>query len=92
MNINHGIDGHYAIPKHHPITCDNPAPWEIYQVQLEITFDRGIKVSIRGKNSVWFNAADCYIGDQNDMIEMAMILEHQRVLNSLHFQYDTNQS
>jgi hypothetical protein len=89
--IRHDIYGQYAIPKHHPITCANPAPWEIHEVKLISSFDEGIKVMIRNSESMWFNAANCYIGDHKDMLEMSRILQHRQAIESLYFQYNTNQ-
>lgn len=58
MNITQNeFTGMYAVPDH-PITYANPAPWLIEEVRLEIN---PIKIWIRGKNSMWFRADQCWI-------------------------------
>ena len=67
------LEGKYASPKTHPVTCANPAPWKIVQMKVEYGYDgleNMIKVFIRGEESMWFRADQCYILTQEDVQEM----------------------
>lgn len=82
------IKNHWAIPKHHPISSANPAPWKVEEVKLNTTFDKGIRVRIRGKDSMWFDASNCYLGDEEEMRDFMLTLEHKRLVQSLCFEYN----
>lgn len=59
------LEGLYASPTHHPVTCANPKPWLIEEVRIEIN---PIKVWIRNSESMWFRADQCRIGSKEDLI------------------------
>lgn len=67
MNITenqfNGLYGLYAVPTDHPFTCGNPAPWKIIEMRFEIN---PIKIWIRGENSMWFRADNCFIHTQRE--------------------------
>lgn len=81
----HNLDRFYAAPKDHPITTSNPAPWKIQEFKLEPTFDKGIKVMIRGEGSMWFNADKCFIGEELDLVDMLNLREHEELIERLSF-------
>lgn len=60
--------------------------WKIHEVRLETSFQNGIKVLIRGKNTCWFNADNCYISNKNDMDLMLESINHKNLIDSLYFQ------
>lgn len=67
--IKNELDGQYAIPKDHPVTTANPAPWAIKQVKIETTGLNAV-IYIRGDHSMWFRMENCYIGEREDMVMM----------------------
>jgi hypothetical protein len=60
--VSNAYEGKYAAPKRHPITCANPAPWLITEMELEID-----KVWIRNQESIWFRADQCFVGTYEDV-------------------------
>lgn len=50
--------GKYAVPCSHPRTCANDAPWLITEMKLE---SNPIKIWIRGDNTMWFRADQCFV-------------------------------
>lgn len=69
--IENDLVGKFAVPDH-PITCLNPAPWEIDEIKIRITVE-GVKLLIRNKDSMWFNANNCYIDTLQDCLEYMRI-------------------
>lgn len=56
--IENRLEGMYAVPDSHPLTCANPAPWKITQLKIELY---PLKLWIRGDGSMWFRADQCFI-------------------------------
>lgn len=58
------LEGLFAVPKNHPITCANPAPWKIEQIKIVRTPNR-VRCLIRNETkesgSMWFGADQCFI-------------------------------
>jgi hypothetical protein len=75
--VGHKLDGKWAAPKHHPITCANPAPWRIIAADID---HRG-RVMIRGEGSMWFPYCDCWVEDSKE--ELDDFIEIKRVADTL---------
>lgn len=56
--VSNGFVGLWAVPHNHPVTCANDAPWVIAEMKLE---SNPIKIWIRGQNTMWFRADQCFI-------------------------------
>ncbi len=61
------LEGQFARPHDHPITCANPAPWKIIEIKLECN---PLKVWIRGEGSIWFRADHCWLGEKDELEEI----------------------
>ncbi len=74
--IKNGFEGLYASPINHPVTCANPAPWLITEIKLEANawvmheLKTMHKIWIRGEDSMWFRADQCYIGIKEELEEV----------------------
>lgn len=70
IKIENKLEGKYAVPENHPVTCLNEAPWQITEMRIEQDSDENnkqfVKVWIRGEKSVWFVANQCFISDKDD--------------------------
>lgn len=69
--IENDLEGMFAVPLEHPITCLNPAPWKITEMRIKREYDTYtkdiiLKIRIRGKESCWFRADQCWIGSKED--------------------------
>lgn len=67
------LEGKYASPKDHPVTCANPSPWKIIQMRIEQGYDRDAgtsiwKIWIRGEESMWFRADQCWIDTKEQLL------------------------
>ena len=49
------LEGKWFAPKRHPVTCGNPAPWQIEFVKIE---EAG-RVLLRCEGSMWFSLENC---------------------------------
>ena len=59
MNIvSNNFEGLWAVPEDHPRTCANDAPWQIHEMKLEVN---PMKIWIRGENTIWFRADQCFV-------------------------------
>lgn len=51
--VSNELEGKYACPKDHPVTCLNPAPWKITEMKIVYDYDSASgmmwKVLIRGE-------------------------------------------
>ncbi len=75
--LRNDFEGCYAAPKEHPITCLNPAPWKIIEMKIEKNWEMGVKVFIRGEESMWFRADQCFI--DKDIEEVKMYMEMHNI-------------
>jgi hypothetical protein len=82
------LENKYAVPNH-PLTCSNPAPWKIVEVKIDQAFSSDYNIYIRGEGSMWFNLANCFVGDENEAHIVVEGQERRRLLASLSFQLDT---
>jgi hypothetical protein len=70
--VKNELDGMYALPRNHPVTCLNPAPWRIDEVKICKVFSRMKtiwKIYIRNEKSCWFGANKCIIGSKDELEE-----------------------
>lgn len=70
--VSNQLEGMYAVPMDHPVTCGNPSPWKIAEIRIDV---RGMEVTvlIRGDESMWFHADNCVISalpDCQDYVEL----------------------
>jgi hypothetical protein len=66
MNIvENKFEGLWAVPTGHPRTCANDAPWLILEMKLEAI---PIKILIRGANTMWFRADQCFIHTKEECL------------------------
>ena len=69
------LDGCYAAPKDHPVTCANPAPWKILECKIEPgnPYNRNApRVFVRGQDSMWFLASNCHIDEDLQEVQAWM--------------------
>lgn len=69
--IKNDLDGKYAVPEDHPITCANPAPWKIIEMKIRHDYDLDCndmvwKIWVRGEGSMWFRADQCFISSEDE--------------------------
>jgi len=64
--VNNDLEGMFATPMLHPITCSNPAPWKIEECKIETRNNGEVYVWIRNKDSMWFRADQCIINSNGD--------------------------
>jgi len=64
--VSNTLEGKYAEPKDHPVTCANPAPWKIDEMKIGASIHIGLAIWIRNKESMWFRADQCFIGRKED--------------------------
>lgn len=57
----------YAVPKIHPVTCANPAPWLIQEINVDFN---PIRVWIRNENSMWFRADQCDLWTKEEIDQL----------------------
>lgn len=62
--VENKLEGHYAAPRYHPVTCANPMPWLITEMRIEID-----KIWIRGEGSMWFRLDQCNVSDSKDELQ-----------------------
>ncbi len=70
INLVHNwLEGKWAAPIHHPVTCANPAPWQIIEMKIECGADTNypVKIWIRGEGSMWFRLDQCYFSEEQDL-------------------------
>jgi len=65
MKIIHNLEGKYAMPTHHPVTCANPAPWLITEIKIEGS--NGM-VWIRNEKSMWFRLDQCCVDTEEALL------------------------
>lgn len=65
MKITHDLEGKYAAPTHHPVTCANPAPWLITEIKIEHSEP---KIWIRNEKSMWFRLDQCCIDTKEALL------------------------
>ena len=86
IKIDNTLEGKYAVPMDHPITCANPAPWKIIEMRIEQAWSKDnkqlVKVWIRGENSMWFNTSNCFISDKEDCDVFIEIRAQAEALNN----------
>lgn len=70
MKITNGLEGLWAVPTDHPVTCANDAPWLIHEIKLEAN---PLKIWIRGENTMWFRADQCFIHTEEECQEYQKI-------------------
>lgn len=80
--ISNALEGLYAVPSEHPVTCANPAPWKIEEMRFDHEWDRekggmAIKVFIRNNGSFWFRADQCFLCD--DIEECKLYMEMHKI-------------
>lgn len=64
--VKNEFDGLWAIPTDHPRTCANDAPWPIAEMKLK---SNPIKIWIRGQNTMWFRADQCFVHTRDECLE-----------------------
>ena len=89
------IESNFGFNRHHDYgyalskTFEHYGVWKVHQVKIEARFE-GIHVSIRGEDTCWLNANNCYFGPKDEMEDMLGILNHQKKIASLSFQHIVN--
>ena len=63
--VSNKFEGLWAVPIGHPRTCANDAPWLIAEMKLEAN---PIKIWIRGENTMWFRADQCFVHDRRECL------------------------
>lgn len=72
--VNNELEGLAAVPRTHPVTCANPAPWYITEMKIESGHAFNDEpcskvVYIRGEGSMWFRLSSCMVGDYAELKE-----------------------
>lgn len=66
--ISNNLDGKYAAPLRHPITCLNQAPWKITEMKIEqVSGIINFIIWIRGEESCWFRVDQCFISTLDEV-------------------------
>lgn len=80
--IKNELVGYFAVPKDHPITSGNPAPWQITEMRIEVRACDNVVISIRGDNSMWFSLKNCIVGDKDELEDYVEIQARKRLLET----------
>jgi hypothetical protein len=69
--VENKLIGNWAVPRDHPITSLNNAPWPIQFMKIIQKYSNdniGIKweIYIRGEGAMWFNANSCFISTKEE--------------------------
>lgn len=67
--VKNDMIGKWAVPKNHPYTVLNNAPWPIQYLSIKQSYSSEThncewKMYIRGEGSCWFAVNDCFISNK----------------------------
>lgn len=68
--VKNSLEGLFAAPKNHPVTCANPKLWPIEEMKIDSNSMNGEdrKIYIRNRHSMWFPLSNCWIGTEKELL------------------------
>lgn len=78
--VSNELDGQYACPTDHPVTCANLAPWKITEMKIEVRRWDRVCILIRGEESMWFHLSSCIVGDKDELSDWLIMKERRELL------------